>query len=207
MTDLPPPLASKTARYAAFIISAVSSPFVVTAVTVTLVVLILRPTLHQLLLWAGIAVLFGAVLPFCFVFVLWRMGKITDPHVRRREQRAWPFVVALASGAVGVGLLRAVGAPRPLLALGVVYVVVGLALALVSLYWKISVHSGVLTAAIVALALVGYPQALYALALVPLVLWARFYRGKHTVLQGLVPLVLGAAVTPLAYYAALILMP
>lgn len=207
MTTLPPRPSSKAAQTAAFLISALTSPFLVTAVTVTLVVLILGPSLRELLLWAGLAVLFGAVLPFCFVFVMWRLGRITDWHVGRREQRAWPFLVALASGAVGVGLLRAFGAPRPLLALGVVYLVVGLTLAIVSLYWKISVHSGVLTAAIVSLTLVGYPNAIYALALVPLVLWARLYRGKHTLPQGLVPLILGAVVTPLAYYVGVMLMP
>ncbi|MEN6403353.1 MAG: hypothetical protein ABFD94_15545 [Armatimonadia bacterium] len=202
----PPSEPFSLTRAAAFAVSAVTSPFVVTAVTVTLVVLLLRPTLPQLLLWTGIAVLFGAVLPFCFVFYMWRMGRVTDCHVGVREQRAWPFVVAIASGAIGVGLLYATGAPPPLVALGAVYLVVGLSLAVVSLQWKISVHSGVLTAAIISLTVVGYHQALYALALVPLVMWARRYRGKHTLAQGLVPLVMVAILTPSAYYGTLMLM-
>lgn len=202
----PPSEPLSPARAAAFAISAVTSPFVVTAVTVTLVVLLLLPTLPQLLLWAGISVLFGAVLPFSFVFWLWRAGRITDCHVGVREQRVWPFVVALLSGAVGVAMLYTTAAPHPLVALGVVYLVVGLALAVLSLQWKVSVHSGVLAAAIMSLALIGYHDALYALALVPLVMWARTYRGKHTLAQGLVPLLMVAILTPLAYYGALLLM-
>lgn len=202
----PPSEPFSTIRAAAFLVSAVTSPFVVTAVTVTLVVLLLRPTLPQLLLWAGVSVVFGAVIPFCFVFYMWRMGRVTDVHVGMREQRAWPFVVALGSGAAGVALLYATGAPPPLVALGVVYLVVGLSLAIVSLQWKISVHSGVLTAAIISLALVGYHQAIYALLLVPPVMWARRYRGKHTLSQGLVPLVMVAVLAPLAYYGALMIM-
>lgn len=198
-----PPEPFSPARAAAFVISAITSPFVVTAVTVTLVVMLLRPAMPQLLLWAGISVVFGAVLPFCFVFWMWRIGRITDVHVGVREQRAWPFVVALASGAAGVSLLYATGAPPPLVALGGVYLVVGLSLAIVSLQWKISVHSGVLTAGIISLALIGYHEAIYALAFVPAVMWARRYRGKHTLAQGLVPVIVVAILTPLAYYCGL----
>lgn len=194
------------ARAAAFGISALTSPYVITAFTVVLIVRVLHPTLPQLLLWSALSAFFAAVLPFTVVFLLWRTGRVTDIHVAVREQRALPFIAALASGAIGVAVLHLIGVPRVLVALGVVYLVVGLALALISLYWKISVHSGVVTAAVMVLVLAGYEQAAYALPLIPLVLWARTYRGRHTFAQGVVPLVLAALLTPLAYYGALALV-
>jgi hypothetical protein len=149
----------------------------------------------------------GAGVPFLFVFRLWRQGRISDLHVAIREQRGRPFIATLVSGAVGVGLLYAVRAPRQLVALGCVYLAIGLALTLVSLRWKISVHVAVLATCLVALALIGFPSALYALLSLPLVLWARVYRQKHTLAQGLAPALLGLILTPLVYWGALAVIP
>ena len=197
-----PPLADRLA----FAASGLSSPFLVTAVTVTLVVILLHPALPDLLCWAGISVLFAALLPFLFVYRQWRRGRVTDVHVGVRSQRARPFAAALLSAAAGVAVLYAIKAPPELVGLGVVYLANGSLLALVSRRWKISVHTAVLTAAVLSLALVGYPWALAALGAVPLVLWARVHRLKHTLAQGLVPVLLAAAVTPAAYRAALALL-
>ncbi len=195
------------ARSAALVISACTSPFIVIAVTAALLVLRLHPSPRELAVWAGICLVCGAGLPFLFVFWLWRRGHVTDVHVAIRKQRSVPFVAALVSMAIGVAALYVVQAPRELVALGCVYLVVGLVLTLVSLWWKISVHSAVLATCAVALGLLGYPAAWVGLLGVPLVLWARAYRQRHTVLQGLVPALLGVILTPLAYWTALALLP
>jgi hypothetical protein len=192
---------------AAFAISAATSPFVVTAVGAALIVVILHPTADQLLLWGAIGVVFAALLPFALIYAMWRAGRVTDMHVALREQRGLPFAVTLASAAVGVALLYEVHAPRQLVALGVVYLVFGIALALISRRWKISVHSGVLTASILAVAVLGYPEVLWALVIVPPVVWARIQRDKHSLAQGLLPILLAGVTTPLVYYAALAVLP
>lgn len=188
--------------YLAFAISAVTSPYVVTGAVATVTVLLLHPSRQELWLWGGICVLTGAVLPLAIVLLMWRKRHLTDIHVAVRSQRALPFVAALVSGAVGVGLLAAVEAPDPLIALGAVYLANGLLLAIISRRWKISVHVSVYSTGVIAVALLGPTEALLGLALVPLVLWARVYRGKHTLRQGLVPVLMSAAVTPAVYAAA-----
>lgn len=190
----------------AFVISALSSPFLVTGVTVVLVVLLLRPTVAQLVLWMALAGFFSAVLPFLAVWALWRARRVTDMHVALREQRAIPFVATLGSGAIGVVLLYLSGAPPQLVALGILYLVVGLMLALISLRWKISVHSAVFTASILALFLVGYSGAIYVLLALPAVVWARVYRDRHTRLQGLIALLLTGLLTPFIYHLAFSLL-
>lgn len=183
----------------AFGISAVTSPYVVTGITAALAVLMLQPTWRQLLLWGGIAVGAGAVLPFLIVYLLWRKHRLTDMHVRLRAQRIVPFVAALVSASAGMVLLYAVRAPAQLVALAAVYIANGLILALISLRWKISVHAAVFTAGVMSLWALGYVPALWALALLPLVLWARVRRHRHTWLQGLVPVALSLVATPLVY--------
>lgn len=183
----------------AYAISGFTSPYVVTGIIAALAVLMLRPTWGQLLLWGGIAVLTGAVLPFLIVYALWRKHRLTDIHVRLRGQRTVPFMAALVSGSAGMALLYAVQAPVELVALAAVYLANGLILTLISLRWKISVHAAVFTAGVMSLWALGYMPALWALALLPLVMWARVRRRRHTWLQGLVPVALSLAVTPVVY--------
>lgn len=190
----------------AFGISAVTSPYVVTATVAAAVVWLLHPTVSQLLLWGFICVMTGAVIPFLIVFLLWRQKRLTDIHVAVREQREVPFLAALGSGAMGVYGLYELHAPPELVALGVVYLANGLLLMLISRRWKISVHVAVLTAGLLAVASLGYAQALWGLLAVPLTLWARVHRGKHTLMQGLVPVLMTAVVTPGAFYAAMIFL-
>lgn len=180
-------------------VSTATSPYVVAGVIGALAVLILQPTWGQLLLWGGIAVCTGAVVPFLIVYSLWRKQRLTDMHVRLRTQRTVPFVAALASACAGLVLLQWAQAPAQLLALAAVYLANGLMLALISLRWKISVHAAVYTAGLMSLWALGYLPALWALGLLPLVMWARVRRHRHTWPQGLVPVALSLLLTPAVY--------
>jgi hypothetical protein len=188
---------------AAFAVSALTSPYLVAAVTAVLMVYYLHPTPPQLLVWGGTCLLFAAVIPFAVVYLLRRAGQVTDMHVALRRQRALPFVATLISVACGIVVLRMLSAPPALLALGVAFLANGAALTLVSLRWKISAHSAVFSAGTFALALLGHPEVLWALVLVPLILWARVYRRRHTLWQGLIPVALTAILTPLAFHATM----
>jgi hypothetical protein len=199
-TTTPP---TSFAQGAAHVVSTATSPYITAALTGALVVYLLHPTLAQALMWGAVCLLFAAVLPFAFVYVLWRTGGVTDLHVALRRQRSAPFLAAIASVACGMVVLYALHAPRPLLALGVVFLANALPLTLLSLRWKMSAHTAVYTAGVFAVALLGHPEALWALALVPVILWARVYRKRHTLGQGLVPVVMTAVLSPLAYHATL----
>ncbi len=189
----------RPADRAAFLVSAVTSPFLVTGVTALVVVSAMRPTLGQLLLWVAIAGVFGAVLPFGAVYVLWRTGRVTDMHVAVRSQRTLPLTATLLSAAVGVATLRVAGAPPPLLGLGAAFVVNGVALTLISMRWKVSFHAATTAAAIVAFALLFSPWFLTGLFAMPLVFWARLYRGRHTLAQGVVATLVVSVLTATTY--------
>lgn len=196
-----PPAATQTSPLdrLAFAISAATSPYVITGLTAATAVLLLRPTLPQLLLWGGVCVLTGAVIPFLIVLILWRKHRLTDMHVAVRTEREIPFLAALLSAALGVALLWLIHAPTPLIGLGAIYLANGLMLALISLRWKISVHASVFTAGIISIALLSSPLVLWGLLLLPLVMWSRVRRNRHTWLQGLAPVVLSGVLTPSAF--------
>jgi hypothetical protein len=193
-------------RTAAFAVSALSSPYVVAGLTTCLVVASLHPGWRALLVWAGVGVASTAVLPFLYVALLWASGRVTDIHVSLREQRSGPFLVTVLGAGAGVWALRALAAPPPLLALAVAFVANAAVLAAITLRWKISIHAATLVGCAVSLAMVVSPWYLAALAALPAVFWARMQRGRHTLMQGVVPTLLVSIITPGVYYGALAVM-
>jgi membrane-associated phospholipid phosphatase len=156
------------------------------------------PTAPEALGWGGLAVLFATVLPAAFIVQGVRRGRYEGRHLARREQRRGPFLVWLASVALGWALLRAGGAPATL-AGAVATVWLSLALsAAANLAWKMSLHAGTAaTCASIALRVFG-PSALPLWLLVALSAWARVRLGAHTPAQVLAGAVVGATVGLLA---------
>jgi hypothetical protein len=153
-------------------------------------------------LWGVLAALFAGVVPFGVVWVLMRRGRVTDIHVAQKERRWLPLGAAFLSGGVALAAFRVLGAPRELHALGLVYLANAAAFAMVSHFWKISVHAGVYSGAFAACALAVNAWWALALVAVPLVVWARSRRGRHTVTQGIAGAVMAATLTAATYLAA-----
>jgi membrane-associated phospholipid phosphatase len=149
------------------------------------------------LLHGLVAALFESVLPFAYILRGVRSGGLTDHHIGVRQQRRGPLLVGVGFVLVGFCLLLAMGASRQLLA-GVVAGGVGLLVAaLVSHWWKMSIHTAVAGGAAVILAMVFSPGPLVFAAAVPLVAlvgWSRVRLADHTPLQVLVGSVVGACV-------------
>lgn len=133
--------------------------------------------------WAVVAILFGCALPFLYIIRGVRRRRLSDHHVRVREQRLVPITVALCSVLVGLALLVFLGAPRQLLIV-VAAMAIGLVVSLlITLVWKISVHTGTVAGSIVILALIFGPAVLILELLAALVGWARVELGDHTPAQ------------------------
>lgn len=146
------------------------------------------------LAWGLLAAVFGSLIPFVYILGNVRRGRLTDHHVGVREQRRVPLLVGLASVAVGLLLMAALGAPRAVLALTAAGAV-GLAVSVtVSHWWKMSIHSAVASGAAVILVLVFGPALFGVWPVLGLIGWSRVRLGDHTVPQVLVGGVIGALV-------------
>jgi hypothetical protein len=141
-----------------------------------------------------LAVLFASVIPM--VFVLWgvRRRRLSDRHVRVREQRFLPLLVGIASVFIGLALLSSLGAPRELIAL-VGAMIVGLMVSLaVTLAWKVSIHSAVAGGATTIVVLVFGAEGLILFVIVGFIGWARVKLSDHTLSQVIGGSALGASV-------------
>jgi membrane-associated phospholipid phosphatase len=145
--------------------------------------------------WWGLpAALFAAVIPFTYIVRGVRRGRFADHHIPERELRHVPLLFGAGSVAVGLGLLAVLGAPRELVAL-MLAGIAGLAVfSTVTLWWKMSIHTGVAGGTVVVLTTVYGPAGLVAAPLVPLIGWARIRLGAHTTGQVVAGALVGALV-------------
>ncbi|MDE3723593.1 hypothetical protein PWG71_19555 [Nocardiopsis sp. N85] len=171
------------------------APAVATAAIGAMVAFAAAPTPASGLLWAAVAVLFGAAIPLGFLLLGQRRGWWTDHHVPDPAHRRWPIAVAVASVLTGAAVGAVFRGPVELLVLALVMCAT---LAVVWAVtdrggWKVSVHAlTVVTGATLAALLygpwAGVPAALAALAAG----WSRVHLRAHTPAQVVVGGLLGA---------------
>ena len=195
MTELDATPPATVSDRLAFAVSAAGSPFVVLPLFLILLAFHDAASRSQALLWSGVAVggMVGA--PLAYVLIAWRRGLVTDVHVRLREQRQGPFAAAIGGCLLSTLALAAIHASPALVLAAAAAFLNGLVFQAVTLRWKISMHGSVyLACALMAGRLVG-SHWYWALLGVPVVIWARVRRGRHTTAQATVAVLLAGAIT------------
>jgi hypothetical protein len=181
-------------RWVAVVITELLAPIVLIVVLTSVVSVHAAGAIGRGPLLAVLAIFFASGLPYAIMLAGIRTGRLSDRHLRKREERPAMMAIGLASISVGLYLLDRLDAPLDLFAL-MVAMVAGVAVSLaISTVWKISIHTSCVAGTVVTLAFLVTP---YALALLPLVLitgWARVVLLDHTRSQVLGGSVVGAAV-------------
>ena len=136
---------------------------------------------------------FLVAIPVPVAYVMWlvKSGRVSDFHLPNRRDRTGPFLVSIAAALGAAALLYKFGAPAIFLAPVVMALVQTGALFLITLAWQISIHTAT-TTALVTFAVLALGSGASVLAfLVPLVMWARIYLGRHTPAQAVAGCLLG----------------
>lgn len=167
----------------AFLISAVLSPYITALVFIIVITYKYSNNVGQFLPWMITFLLFGLVIPGLYVLWLLEIKKIQDIHIADPEERKVPFWVAGISAVVGTISLTFLHAARPVVVMAVTYSANAILVALITQYWKISIHMALFSSVVtVAVILFGAPYAWFYLILIPLA-WSRIHRKRHTLLQ------------------------
>ena len=185
----------------AWYISVVFSPFLVPIATAFGVVE-KHAAPQDSLRWLAIVVLFVTVLPALSIAVMVRFAKVSDLHLKNREERFLPLCCTLISMIVGTFLLHELGAAQEIVWAGIAYITNSVVFFAITLMWKISFHSGVATGCVTVLVILVNPQFGWLFLLIPLIAWARVYRKRHTLLQTVVGAVLAIGNTTLVLHLA-----
>ncbi|HUN23747.1 MAG TPA: hypothetical protein PK299_11505 [Anaerolineales bacterium] len=140
----------------------------------------------------GMALAIGFCVPMGYLLWSMRAGRVSDFHIFDRSERIRPMLVSVVAIALVCLVLWVSHAPRLVSVLMTINLLITLTLTITTFWWKISGHSATIASfAMLVWILFGGIYALAVLPLVPVVMWARWYRKKHTFWQTLMGSLLG----------------
>ncbi len=181
-------------------ISTVFSPPLLSVATTLVVAGSLATT--RAWLWAGAYILITVLGPVAFILWLVRRGEVSDFDLRQRDQRIRPYLFTLVCLSGMALVISLAGAPRILAALGWATAIQMALLMLITLRWKISLHTAAVAGTVAVLWNVWGTAAIWLLPIIPLVAWARLRLRCHTLSQTVAGTAVGLALTGVIMYLA-----
>jgi membrane-associated phospholipid phosphatase len=154
-----------------------------------------RLNLTEKVISTVIAVSFSCLFPIASLWYLLQKGTVESIDVVVREQRPWPLTLASMNYFIGFLLLSYVQAPELVQGLMFCYGTNTLVVALITFWWKVSVHTTAMSALLVALTYSFGPWVLPFFVFVSLVGISRVVLNRHTVSQVIVGGLLGLVLT------------
>jgi membrane-associated phospholipid phosphatase len=169
--------------FLAFLISLLFSPYVTAAIFILIITYTNSKNLMEFLPWMGIAFVFAIIIPGAYVLWLVEKKEVSDLHLSKHSQRKIPFLFTAVSSLVGALALNLIGAAKPVVVMGVAYAANAVAIALLTQFWKISVHTALYSSVVTVIVIIfGVKFSLLYLILIPLS-WSRVYRQRHSLNQ------------------------
>ena len=146
-----------------------------------------------------ICIIFAALIPSIIAYI-WVKNKNIEMDMPNKEDRLYPLLWVLLSYLIGVIVLYTISAPLIITVLMFCYFSNTLVVMLISIFWKISIHSVGIAGPVAFLIYVfGYPGLIFLL-LIPIIMWSRLHLKRHTFNQVIAGAGLGLILTTLQIY-------
>ncbi len=150
--------------------------------------------------WAFLCFLFGTVVPYLYIWFLYKKKKINDMHISEKEDRIKPLVVSCISYIIFFIILYVLEGPLFLKSIFAVIIVSTIILTIVTYFWKICLQASGITFMVITFNILFGKWMLLMIPLIPLIGWARVRIKKHTVGQVILGAGITAIITFLIYY-------
>ncbi len=124
-----------------------------------------------------------ALIPYTLILCLYKCGIISDLHMPNRKERILPLIFTNSIVIMGYLLLKLVDVTLLLKTVYTIYVLGLMVLTIISIFWKISFHTSYVTIFAIVFITVYGKWGLFALLLIPLMVWARIELKRHTIAQ------------------------
>lgn len=144
----------------------------------------------------GLLLFIDAIVPMIFFIMMLVNKQIKDWDIQKREQRVPLYTFTLICHLAGLWLAHELG-KRELVEVLLVFYLVGIVFALITMKWKISLHAGVNAALITAINMFYGWEYVWLFGLLPIVAWARVYQKHHTWEQVVLGILLGGGMVGL----------
>lgn len=146
-----------------------------------------------------VSLVFASILPMAII-LFWAKKLNTDRDISNRQDRFMPLIVGIISYFIGVVISFILGLDNFLTLLLLCYSVNTGVVLLVTIKWKISVHTTGLSGPVAALILLLGPIGAAFGVLYPIIIWSRVLLKKHTLAQTICGGVQGFFLTVLEMY-------
>lgn len=176
-------------------VSHVISPHVVGVVIISVISLQFSSNPLEVLRWLAFLMPLLVVPPLSYLMWLVRQGRLKDIYIPNRKKRITPLVFMMIWLLLLWGLIRYLAAPPTVESLFVITIMLFGILGAITLFWKISFHAGIVSAAATTVVILGGYSTWPVTLLVPLVGWSRVRLRRHTPRQVLYGSLLGMLIT------------
>jgi len=150
--------------------------------------------------WLVVSAPFLIFVPLIFFVVSYKLKWVSDIDLSHREERPVFLAVFILSLFAASAILYLLHVPLRFF----VYVFSGLIMmiiaSLITLYWKISFHTAVVTSVVTAIVILGGFEFWPFFLLIPAVAWARVNLKKHTLWQAVGGALVAFCVTTSVFY-------
>ena len=192
---------SENRKRIASLTSNILNPFLVSLVLILLLSFRATSSVLDALKWSLIVIALSIFPVYSVVIYLVRSGKLNGVFTSIRGQRTKIYLLAGVYASVGCIILIYFKAPLILVAMAVAGLSAAVIFMSVNLWWKISLHTAFITAAITSLIISYGWIAAVALVLVPLVGWARVELKQHSLAQVVSGAILSALIIVIVFYS------
>jgi len=131
----------------------------------------------------AISLFFVTVVPTAVTYYFSiKLGR-RDGDIPDRTLRFKPMMLGVVSYLIGTLCLYFMDAPKVMTVLMLCYAIVTFVMTIITLYWKISIHSVGVVGPSMALAITFWPWGLLYILLLPPIVWSRYVLKRHTPAQ------------------------
>jgi hypothetical protein len=174
------------------VISNLASPPMVSAVLGFITALATMPFLSGLV-WGFVFGFFVSLVPLLTVVYLLRTGRVHDLHLETAKDRRVPYLVGVLGSAASFILVMLFEGPIELSLLALANLVGLVLLGVINNVWLISSHMAAITMGAFFIAyLFGWKSLVVMVPLVALVFAVRYFLQRHTIMQLLAGMAVGA---------------
>jgi membrane-associated phospholipid phosphatase len=131
----------------------------------------------------AVSTLFAAFIPYFFILFLYKHQKLNDLHIPKRKERLLPLLIVNISVFTGLPFLLMTDPSKMMKSVYTMYMIGLPVVTLITLFWKISFHSGFITMFSIVFLIIFGAWAVFTIPLIPLVGWARLKLKRHTPVQ------------------------
>jgi len=154
----------------------------------------------EAVVWAFVCLLFGTIIPYLYISLLYRNKEINDMHIPNKEDRLKPMLVSFASYTICLVILYILDGPLFLKSIFAVSVASTIIFTVITYFWKISLHISWITFVVITFNILFGKWMLLMVPLIPMIGWARIRIKKHTVNQVIFGVGVSTITSVLIYY-------